>query len=155
MKGEWRYLYRAIDTDGYTLDIQLRKKRDNQAAYSFMKRLVKTFREPTVLITDKSPALLWEFGKLRKNNFYKHTTHCTIKHLNNCIEQEHRHVKRQFAKSAGFKIFGTLHVQSKESKLFMLYIRKTGVLNQTPVFRRAVHYKIIYSCIIISEKFFI
>ncbi|OUM45726.1 IS6 family transposase, partial [Bacillus pseudomycoides] len=29
VKGEWRYLYRAIDKEGYTLDIQLRKKRDH------------------------------------------------------------------------------------------------------------------------------
>ncbi|MCY9398154.1 DDE-type integrase/transposase/recombinase, partial [Bacillus inaquosorum] len=42
----------------HTLDIQLRKKRDHQAAYDFMKRLVKTFGEPAVLTTDKAPALL-------------------------------------------------------------------------------------------------
>ncbi|MGG5807631.1 DDE-type integrase/transposase/recombinase, partial [Bacillus mycoides] len=30
VKGEWRYLYRAIDKDGNTLDIQLRKKRDHR-----------------------------------------------------------------------------------------------------------------------------
>ncbi|MBY0596288.1 DDE-type integrase/transposase/recombinase, partial [Bacillus bingmayongensis] len=30
-------------------------------------------------------------------------THCTIKHLNNLIEQDHRHVKRRFSKSAGFQ----------------------------------------------------
>ncbi|WP_141523102.1 DDE-type integrase/transposase/recombinase, partial [Bacillus toyonensis] len=41
VKGEWRYLYRAIDGDGYTLDIQLRKTRDHKAAYMFMKRLIK------------------------------------------------------------------------------------------------------------------
>ncbi|CAI8707734.1 IS6 family transposase [Bacillus pseudomycoides] len=103
VKGEWRYLYRAIDTDGHTLDIQLRKKRDHQAAYTFMKRLVKTFGEPTVLTTDKAPALLCAFKKLRENDFYKHTTHCTIKHLNNLIEQDHRHVKRRFAKSTEFQ----------------------------------------------------
>ncbi|MBC6971036.1 IS6 family transposase, partial [Bacillus sp. Xin] len=28
VKGKWCYLYRAIDKDGHTLDIQLRKKRD-------------------------------------------------------------------------------------------------------------------------------
>ncbi|WP_242321897.1 DDE-type integrase/transposase/recombinase, partial [Bacillus cereus group sp. BfR-BA-01354] len=49
VKGEWGYLYRAIDKKGYTLNIQLRKKRDHQAAYAFMKRLVKMFGEPTVL----------------------------------------------------------------------------------------------------------
>ncbi|MBY0598827.1 IS6 family transposase [Bacillus bingmayongensis] len=103
VKGEWRYLYRAIDKEGYTLDIQLRKKRDHQAAYTFIKRLVKTFGEPTVLTTDKAPALLCAFKKLKEQGFYKRTTHCTVKHLNNLIEQDHRHVKRRFAKSAGFQ----------------------------------------------------
>ncbi|HEK9103826.1 TPA: IS6 family transposase [Bacillus pseudomycoides] len=103
VKGEWRYLYRAIDKEGYTLDIQLRKKRDHQAAYTFIKRLVKTFGEPTVLTTDKAPALLCAFKKLKEQGIYKRTTHCTVKHLNNLIEQDHRHVKRRFAKSVGFQ----------------------------------------------------
>ncbi|EOO24342.1 hypothetical protein IIU_05982 [Bacillus cereus VD133] len=68
-----------------------------------MKRLVKTFGESTVLTTDKAPALLCAFKKLRENDFYKHTTYCTVKHLNNLIHQDHRHVKRRFAKSAGFQ----------------------------------------------------
>ena len=32
VKGEWCYLYRAINKDGHTLDIQLRKKRDHRHA---------------------------------------------------------------------------------------------------------------------------
>ncbi|HDR8474839.1 TPA: IS6 family transposase [Bacillus cereus] len=103
VKGEWCYLYRAIDKEGYTLDIQLRKKRDHQAAHAFMKRLVKTFGKLTVLTTEKAPALLCALKKLKEQGFYKHTTHCTIKHLNNLIEQDHRDVKRRFAKSAGFQ----------------------------------------------------
>ncbi len=93
VKGKWCYLYRAIDKNGHTLDVQLRKKRDYQAAYAFMKRLVKTLGEPTALTTDKAPALLCAFKKLRKQGFYSNTTHCTIKHLNNLVEQDHRHVK--------------------------------------------------------------
>ncbi|WP_257141427.1 IS6 family transposase [Bacillus wiedmannii] len=103
VKGEWCYLYRAIDKEGYTLDIQLRKKRNHQAAYAFMKRIVKVFGEPTVLTTDKAPALLYAFNKLKEQGFYKHTIHCTLKHLNNLIEQDHRHIKRRLAKSAGFQ----------------------------------------------------
>ena len=68
-KRKWGYLYRAIDKDGYTLDIQLRKTRDHQAAYAFMKRLVKAFGEPTVLTTDKAPALLCAFTKLKEQVF--------------------------------------------------------------------------------------
>ncbi|HDR7002985.1 TPA: IS6 family transposase, partial [Bacillus cereus] len=74
-----------------------------QAAYSFMKRLVKEFREPSVLTTDKAPALLCTFKKLKKNGFYVHTKHCTVKHLHNLIEQDHRHIKRRFVKSAEFQ----------------------------------------------------
>ncbi|EOO24662.1 hypothetical protein IIU_06656 [Bacillus cereus VD133] len=103
MKGEWRYFYRAIDGDGYTLDIQLRKTRGHQAAYMFMKRFVKAFGEPTVLTTDKAPALLCALKKLKNNDFYVRTKHCTIKYLNNLIEQDHRHIKRRFVKSSGFQ----------------------------------------------------
>lgn len=58
VKEEWCYLYHAIDREGYTLDIQLRKTRSHLAAYMFMKRLVKASGEPTVLTTDKDPSLL-------------------------------------------------------------------------------------------------
>ncbi|PEU74492.1 IS6 family transposase [Bacillus cereus] len=102
-KGKWCYLYRAIDSDGHTLDFQLRKTRNHQAAYAFMKRLVKHFGEPSVLTTDKAPALLCAFKKLQKNDYYIHTKHCTVKRLNNLIEQDHRHVKRRFSKSTGFQ----------------------------------------------------
>ncbi len=69
----------------------------------FMKRLVKAFGEPTVLITDKAPALLCALKKLKHKGFYVRTKHCTVKHFNNFIEQDHRHVKRRFVKSAGFQ----------------------------------------------------
>ncbi|KXH80122.1 MULTISPECIES: IS6 family transposase [Bacillus] len=103
VKGELCYLYRAIDSDGHTLDFQLRKTRNHQAAYSFLKRLIKPFGEPSVLMTNKAPALFCAFKKLQKDDYYTHTKHCTIKHRNNLVEQDHRHVKRRFVKSAGFQ----------------------------------------------------
>jgi putative transposase len=57
IKGRWHYLYRAIDADGLTLDIWLRKKRDTQAAYAFLKRLHKQFGQPRVIVTDKAPSI--------------------------------------------------------------------------------------------------
>lgn len=81
----------------------------------FMKRLAKAFGEPTVLTADKTPALLCPFKKLQQNRVYVHTKHCTVKHLNNLnniIEQDHRHIKRRFVKSAGFQ--NLCHIQTKE-----------------------------------------
>lgn len=68
--------------------------------------MVKHFGEPLVLTTDKAPALLCVFKKLKKHVFYKQTIHCTIKHFNNFIEPDHEHIKRRFVQSyLGFKLF--------------------------------------------------
>ena len=95
IKGKWHYLYRAIDADGLTLDIWLRKKRDTQAAYAFLKRLEKQFGEPKVLVTDKAPSISSAFKKLQKSGLYTKTEHRTVKYLNNLIEQDHRPIKRR------------------------------------------------------------
>ncbi|MDN8782724.1 DDE-type integrase/transposase/recombinase, partial [Staphylococcus aureus] len=55
-KGTWSYLYRAIDTEGHTLDILLRKQRDNHSAYEFIKRLIKQFGKPQKVVTDQAPS---------------------------------------------------------------------------------------------------
>ena len=52
IKGKWNYLYRAIDAEEHTLDIWLRKQRDNYSAYVFIKRLIKQFGKPQKVITD-------------------------------------------------------------------------------------------------------
>ena len=95
IKGKWHYLYRAIDAEGLTLDIWLRKKRDTQAAYSFLKRLQRQFGEPKVLVTDKAPSIGRAFKKLQKNGLFTKTAHRTVEYLNNLIEQDHRSIKRR------------------------------------------------------------
>lgn len=95
IKGRWHYLYRAIDADGLTLDIWLRKKRDTQAAYAFSKRLHKQFGQPRVIVTDKAPSIGSAFRKLQRNGLYTKTEHRTVKYLNNLIEQDHRPIKRR------------------------------------------------------------
>src|SRR5699024_12734863 len=50
IKGKWSYVYRAIDTEGHTLDICSRKKRDNHSAYAFIKRLIIQLVNPQKLV---------------------------------------------------------------------------------------------------------
>ena len=95
IKGRWHYLYRAIDADGLTLDIWLRKKWDTQAAYAFLKRLHKQFGEPKAIVTDKAPSLGSALRKLQSVGLYTKTEHRTVKYLNNLIEQDHRPIKRR------------------------------------------------------------
>ncbi|MGT0202507.1 DDE-type integrase/transposase/recombinase [Staphylococcus aureus] len=54
IKGKWSYLYRAINAEGHTLDIWLRKQRDNHSAYAFIKRLIKQFGKPQKVITNQA-----------------------------------------------------------------------------------------------------
>ena len=93
IKGKWSYLYRAIDAEGHTLDIWLRKQRDNHSAYAFIKRLIKQFGKPQKVITDQAPSTKVAMAKVIKAFKLKPDCHCTSKYLNNLIEQDHRHIK--------------------------------------------------------------
>lgn len=75
IKGRWHYLYRTIDADGLTSDIWLRKKRDTQAAYAFLKRLHKQFGQPRIIVTDKAPSIGATFKRLQHNGLYTGTEH--------------------------------------------------------------------------------
>ncbi|OLN92840.1 IS6 family transposase, partial [Staphylococcus saprophyticus] len=86
-------LYRAIDAEGHTLDIWLRKQRDNHSAYAFIKRLIKQFGKPQKVITDQAPSTKVAMAKVIKAFKLKPDCHCTSKYLNNLIEQDHRHIK--------------------------------------------------------------
>jgi len=123
IKGKYHYLYRAIDAQGMTLDIWLRRKRDTQSAHAFFKRLLKQFGEPRVVVTDKAPSIIAAFTKLQKQGKYKKTEHRRIKYLNNLIEQDHRKIKMRSKsykslRSAAATIKGmeTLHALYKKHR---------------------------------------
>ena len=56
VKGEWKYLYRAVDTDGQTIDFLLTAKRDAAAALRFFRKAMRHHGEPEVVTIDKSGA---------------------------------------------------------------------------------------------------
>ncbi|EHT97929.1 transposase [Pantoea stewartii subsp. stewartii DC283] len=56
VKGEWKYLYRAVDTDGQTIDFLLTAKRDAAAALRFFRKAIRHHGEPEVVTIDKSGA---------------------------------------------------------------------------------------------------
>ena len=54
INGRWYYLWRAVDQDGYVLDILVQPRRDPRAAQRFFRKLLKGLRyAPRVIITDK------------------------------------------------------------------------------------------------------
>ncbi len=58
VKGKWKYLYRAVDSDGDTIDFMLSSKRDRKAAKRFFKKALSSNHNqmPRVLTVDKNAA---------------------------------------------------------------------------------------------------
>jgi putative transposase len=56
IRGRWRYLYRAVDQDGDTVDFLLTAHRDEAAACRFLKRAIDRHDRPTTITIDKSGA---------------------------------------------------------------------------------------------------
>jgi putative transposase len=56
VKGEWRYLYRAVDTHGQTIDFLLTEHRDTEAALRFLKKAIRRHGVPETITIDGSNA---------------------------------------------------------------------------------------------------
>lgn len=56
VKGQWKYLYRAVDTSGQTIDFLLTAKRDAAAALRFFRKAIRHHGEPEAVTIDKSGA---------------------------------------------------------------------------------------------------
>ncbi|WP_340137601.1 IS6 family transposase, partial [Lacticaseibacillus paracasei] len=107
VKGRWAYLYRAIDSNGLTMDFELRKHRDYTASYHFLKRLLTTNGRPDRLVTDQYRATLKAVKHLIKQDYLSKSAHQCSKYRNNLIEQDHRFIKRHRVRSASFQSIRT------------------------------------------------
>lgn len=55
INGETYYLWRAVDKDGYELDVLLQKRRNKRAAIRFLSRLLNSYPKPRVIVTWQAP----------------------------------------------------------------------------------------------------
>jgi putative transposase len=104
VKGEWKYLYRAVDKDGNTVDFLLRAHRDKTAARRYFEKSIAQNGVPETLTIDKSGANLAALEAINANR----ETPIKIrqsKYLNNLVEQDHRAIKRRTRPMLGFKTF--------------------------------------------------
>jgi transposase-like protein len=108
VRGQWKYLYRAVDKQGLTVDFYLSAKRDVNAAKTFLRKAVKNQRVPTKITLDgyaashRAVADLKHCGALPKRVKVR-----SSKYLNNIVEQDHRRVKQRLRPMLGLKSFRT------------------------------------------------
>ncbi len=109
VKGEWAYLYRAVDKLGKTLDFMLSKRRNKTAATKFFARAMEVNGLPRKIVIDKSGAntagipavnrMLRRFGCPIPIEMVR------IKYPNNIVEQDRRTIKKRIRPMLGFKSF--------------------------------------------------
>ena len=102
--GQWKYLYRAVDRLGQTVDFLLTARRDCAAARRFVERAMNLHDVPEKVTIDKSGAntagvhgMVTDRGlaiELRQS-----------KYLNSLVEQDHRAIKHRTRPILGFKDF--------------------------------------------------
>ena len=110
VKGVWKYLYRAVDSAGNTLDFMLSAKRDAKAAKCFLKKVLNSPHtvEPRVITVDENAAYPPAATGLKADEALPETTETRqSKYLNNTVEQDHRFIKRCVNPGLGFGPFNT------------------------------------------------
>jgi putative transposase len=123
VKGQWYYLYRAVDKSGQTIDFLLTKERDEQAAKRFLTKAIRRHGVPEKIAIDASEA---NAAAIRGYN-EAHGTAIIIrqvKYLNNLVEQDHRGVKRGTRPMLGFKSFDA--AQSSVAGVELMHMLRKG-----------------------------
>ena len=125
VKGEWRYLYRAVDKDGKTIDFLLTKQRDKKVARRFLNKAIGRHGAPEKITIDGSDANAAAIKSYNED----HGTSIEIrqiKYLNNIVEQDHRGVKRLTQPMLGFQAFDS--AQSTLIGIELMHMLRKGQL---------------------------
>ncbi len=107
VKGKQKYLYRAVDSQGNTLDFLLTAKRDAKAAKRFFRKTLRAIhpQTPRVITVDKNPAYPKAIKELKAaKKLPEEVKLRQIKYLNNIVEQDHRGIKRLVKPTMGCRL---------------------------------------------------
>jgi IS6 family transposase len=111
IKGAWKYLCRAVDSTGQTIDFMLSAKRDARAAKRFFRKMLKaaSHSSPRVINVDQNRSYPPAVEELKEEGVLSIAVLLRrCKYLNNIVEQDHRFIKRRVNPGLGFFSFKTV-----------------------------------------------
>jgi transposase-like protein len=129
VKGQWKYLYRAVDKYGRTVDFMLAHTWDLAAAKRFFKKMLKQCRDmPSSITTDKHSSYHTTIEELKKEGLLdERVKHRQAKYLNNIIKQDHRRIKRRTRPMLGFQSFKTANRTLKGIEAMAMMIKEQTI----------------------------
>ncbi len=137
VRGEDRYLYRAVDKKGNTVDFLLTAKRDLKAARRFLKKAIRSHGAPSKANIDKSGANLAALKAINESRGNRKFEIRQVKYLNNIVEQDHRFIKKRIKLMMGFKNFNSAKIIIAGIEIMnMIFKNQSGYLplfHQNPI----------------------
>lgn len=111
VRGQWMYLYRAIDSVGDTVEFWFSEQRDLPAAKRFFRKALARHGRPERVVIDGSQTNHEAIVSCDATNRLQDRSRRRLKpieirkskYLNNRIEQDHRRIKRRVRPMLGFK----------------------------------------------------
>lgn len=116
ISGTKHWLWRAVDGNGDTLEILVQSRRNARAAKRFLRKLMKRWGAPRVIVTDKLRSY-----RVATRELCSGVDHRSHKGLNNRSEASHRHTRRRE------KIFGRFK-SARQAQMFLSVHDQTAVL---------------------------
>jgi transposase-like protein len=110
VRGQWMYLYRALDSAGNTMDFLLNATRSRRAAKRFFRKVLggKHVTAPRVINVDKNPTYIGAIRDLKREKLLAEgCKRRPSQYMNNIIEQDHRFMKRRIRPGLGFFSYPT------------------------------------------------
>ena len=113
--GKWKYLYRAVDRVGDTVDFLLTAKRDKAAARRFLERAINLHGLPEKITIDKSGANTAGIESVKADACVDILMRQN-RHLNNLVGRTTRRSKESQARCSDSSRFGVLESSSQGSR---------------------------------------
>jgi transposase-like protein len=118
VRGRWMYLYRAIDSNGDTVEFWFSERRNLAAAKKFLSRALKRHGRPERIVIDGSQTNREAIVSCDTTDQLRDRSRRQLKpirirqsrYLNNRIEQDHRAIKRRIRPMLGFKAMSSARV---------------------------------------------
>ena len=103
INGETHYLWRAVDHEGEVLEVFVTKRRDRKAALKFLRKTMKRYGRPEVIVTDRLRSY-----RAAMNVIGNAERQATGRWINNRAENSHQPFRRRERAMARFRDIETL-----------------------------------------------
>ena len=140
VRGQWMYLYRAIDSVGDTVDFWFSQHRDLAAAKRFFTKAIERHGRPQRIVIDGSQTnreaiISCDMTSRLQERRHIHTKPIRIRqsqYLNNRIEQDHRRIKRRVRPMLGFKAFSSATMTLPGIEMVQMMRKRLGRYSYNP-----------------------